>query len=112
MRTPLVLPAGCSTHGHLCAAAPPARTPPEWLALIDQLGDDDTHAAAQKKLEALGEAALPALRRAARSHDDADVRLRASVLAAAIEKKVYGEVRRFAGHAGALDQQANSVEER
>ena len=38
------------------AAAPPARTPAEWLTLIDQLGDDDHPAPeAVKKLDDLGE---------------------------------------------------------
>src|SRR5262249_6569892 len=68
--------------------------------LVDQLGDDDeaVHKQAQKKLTDLGEDTIPALRRAAKSHDDADVRLRAAMLVAAIEKATYGEKRRFTGH--------------
>src|SRR5262249_15438076 len=38
------------------------------------------------------------LRRAARTHSDIDVRLRAAVVADAIEKTLYGEVRKFEGH--------------
>src|SRR4051794_29598961 len=77
------------------AAAP--STAPAVQKLIDQLGDDDADVrdAAARKLEGLGEDALATLRRAAKSHPDADVRLRARVVAAAIEKKLYGEVRQY-----------------
>jgi hypothetical protein len=77
------------------AAAPPAKVPAEWLALIDQLGDDDSKIqdSASKKLEALGEDVLPALRRAAKAHDDVDARLRCKLLVTAIEKNEYREVR-------------------
>src|SRR5258708_1530045 len=79
------------------AAAPPARVPAGWLKLLDQLGseDDDARKAAEKKLTDLGEDVLPALRKAGKSHDDADVRLRASVIAAAIETHLDREVRIF-----------------
>src|SRR5947209_2605903 len=78
------------------AAGPPAPVGPEVLRLIDQLGDDDlgVRAEASKKLEALGEGVVPALRAAAQTHADVDVRLRVTVLARAIEQKLYGEVRR------------------
>src|SRR5262249_54816723 len=81
-------------------AAPPARVPPDAQELIDRLGDDDEKVRdeAAKKLEALGEDVVPALRGAAKEHKDVDVRLRAGVLAAAMEKKLYGEVRKFVGH--------------
>jgi WD40 repeat protein len=81
------------------AAAPPARTPPAVLKLIDRLGDDDSdvRAAAEKKLVAFGEDVVPALRRAANNHDDIDVRLRAAVIVSAIEKGIYREVRQFTG---------------
>src|SRR5215510_16513208 len=74
----------------------------EIKKLIEQLGDDKARIRqeASRKLEALGEAALAPLRAAATSHPDVDVRLRAAVLAAAIHKKLYGEVRRFTGHNG------------
>jgi WD40 repeat protein len=80
----------------------PRRSPAAVDKLIEQLGDDDadTRAEAAKKLEAVGEEALPAVRKAAKSHADADVRLRAAVVAAAIQKKLYGEVRKFEGHKG------------
>ena len=70
--------------------------------LIEQLGDDDAdrRAEAARKLEALGEEALPTLRKAAARHADADVRLRAAVVAAAIGKKLYGEIQKFEGHKG------------
>jgi WD40 repeat protein len=82
------------------AAAPPAKVPAEWLKLIDQLGEEeaDRRTAAEKALTALGEDVLPPLRRAAKGHADADVRLRAVLVVAAIEKEEYREVRRFVGH--------------
>jgi WD40 repeat protein len=76
--------------------------PAEVKKLIDQLGDDDegVRKEAAKKLEALGETVLPALRAASKSHADVDVRLRAAVIAAAIHKKQYGEIHTFTGHQG------------
>jgi WD40 repeat protein len=67
------------------------------LKLIDQLGDDreDVKSSAEKKLAALGEDVLPALRRASKDHPDADARLAALLLVAAIEKDVFREIRRF-----------------
>src|SRR5947207_15883976 len=53
----------------------------------------------EKILSALVEAVLPALRGAGKAHADVDVRLRAASIAAALEKELYGEVRRFTGHA-------------
>lgn len=79
------------------AAAPPGKVPAEWLKLIDQLGDDETRGAAAAKLDALGEDALPALRRAGSSHADVDVRLRAGVVAAAIEARLYGLAKTLTG---------------
>src|SRR5262249_3976125 len=78
----------------LCGAAPPPRTPPEVKKLITDLGDDDVDVrkSAAKKLERLGRVALPELRRASKEHADADVRLRAVVVAAAIERKLFGPV--------------------
>src|SRR5262245_1640468 len=82
------------------AAAPPPKVPAEWLKLIDQLGDDDddVRAAAAKKLDAIGEDVVPALRQASRALADVDARLRAGVVADAIEKRLYGEERVFEGH--------------
>src|SRR5436190_2067860 len=77
------------------AAAP--TTAPLVNKLIDQLGDDDEdiRKAAEAKLGDLGEDVLPTLRRAAKEHADVDTRLRAGVLASAIEKKLFGEVRQY-----------------
>src|SRR4051794_3985278 len=95
MRPLAALAAACLLLPAAFAAAPPAKVPAEWHQLIDQLGEEQTRAAAQKKLEALGEDVVPVLRRAGKTHDDADVRLRATVIAAAIEKELFGEVRVF-----------------
>jgi WD40 repeat protein len=80
------------------AAAPPSSG--AVLKLIDQLGDDDEDKRndATKKLKALGESVLPALRKAARSHEDADVQLRAAALAMTIARRKIGEKLRFDGH--------------
>lgn len=82
------------------AAAPPAAIPAGWLKLIERLGseDYDDRKAVEKELDALGEDVLPALRKAGNSHGNADVRLRAIVLAAAIEKQLDREVHLFEGH--------------
>ena len=63
------------------AVAPPPAEPPEVAGLVADLASDDiaVRKAAMRNLEALGEAAVPALRRLARSDIDADVRLRAIV---------------------------------
>lgn len=84
------------------AAAPLLPLPAEFGKWLEQLGDEDedTRTAAEKKLAWLGTAALPRLRAAAKQHADADVRLRARVIAAAIEKEVSGEVLVMEGHKG------------
>ncbi len=87
--------------GAVIAAAPPA-APPAALTWIDQLGEDDTHRGAAGRLAKLGERAVPLLRKAAKTHADPDVRLRASVVAAAIEARLYPEVRRFVGSQGGV----------
>jgi WD40 repeat protein len=85
------------------AAAPPAKVPAEWHKLIDQLGDEgDVRENAEKKLTELGEDVVPLLRRAGKTHEDVDVRLRATVVAAAIEKKLYGERVVMKGHTGGV----------
>src|SRR5262249_43197081 len=100
MRLPWCLSLLCLSAAAAFAAAPPAKVPAAWLELIGRLGgDQDTRRSAGKKLIDLGEDVIGPLRRAAMTHADVDVRLRAGVLAAAIEKKLYGEVRRFTGHA-------------
>src|SRR5262245_3848861 len=84
------------------AAAPPPGVPAEVRKLIADLGDDDedTRKTAATKVEGMDEDVLPALRQAAKSHADVDVRLRAAVIASAIEKRLFGEVRCFRGHSG------------
>src|SRR4051794_24819827 len=81
------------------AAAPPAKVPREWSSLIEELGDDDedVRKAAGKKLLRYGEDVMPVLVKASKGHADPDVRLHATVLLKEIEKKLYGEVRRFTG---------------
>src|SRR5262249_11117671 len=89
----------------LCfAAAPPAKVPAEWHKLIDQLGDDDAdvRAEAAKKLTAFGEGITPTLRKVGKTHADIDVRLRAMVIVAAIEKNLFGEVRKFTSGDGVI----------
>jgi WD40 repeat protein len=70
--------------------------------LIDQLGDDDedTRKKAEKALTELGEAALPALQKAAKDHPDADVRLRAIVLSKAVARGAFRELKKMTGHTG------------
>jgi predicted NACHT family NTPase len=67
--------------------------------LIEQLGSDHAkeRQAAAKQLEAIGESAVEALRKASKDHIDPDVRLRAAVLIAAINKGVYEEIRSIKG---------------
>jgi WD40 repeat protein len=95
MRTLLLVGTVFSFARALPAAAPPALPPAAVSKLIDQLGDDDLdiRKAAMKKLEALDEAVLPALREAAGHHPDVDVRLRLLVLARAINDRHWGLVR-------------------
>jgi len=67
----------------------------ELAALIDQLGDDDEdkRAAAEKKLMEHSEQAHPAVLEASKKHADADVRLRATLLA-----RKLGKGRLLVGH--------------
>jgi WD40 repeat protein len=83
-------------------ALPASQDDAEIDKLIGQLGDDDPakRRDAVKRLEEVGEPAIVPLRKTAKAHADPDVRLRAGVIAAAIEKKLYAEVRRFEGHKG------------
>src|SRR4051812_44104661 len=82
------------------APPPPKMGPAQRAKLIERLGDEEdaVRRAAAKQLEALGEGALPALRCAARGHDDADVRLRATLLVRAIEARLYQQPLTFEGH--------------
>src|SRR4051812_4592618 len=97
---PLAVAALVAAAAAASAAAPPARWPAEWSAWIAQLGSEDerTREDAAKRRGALEEDALPLLRRARRSHDDPDVRLRAILLIAAVERLAKREVRSYSGH--------------
>jgi WD40 repeat protein len=77
------------------AAAPPALLPAEVRKLIDQLGDDDdtVRKSAMKKLEAVDEEFLPALREIAAGHADVDVRLRLLVVARVIQDRHWALIR-------------------
>jgi WD40 repeat protein len=77
------------------AAAPPAPLPVHVKKLVEQLGDDDpvVRKAAMKKLEALDDDLTPALREAAASHQDVDVRLRLLVVARSIQEKHWGLIK-------------------
>jgi WD40 repeat protein len=88
------------------SAAPQETRPPaepaqaaEIARLIRQLGDDqfDKREEACKRLEEIGEPALPPLRQALDSKD-AEVRQRAERVLAAIAKRVFREVGRLEGH--------------
>jgi WD40 repeat protein len=110
----VVMPTICRACGALCLALfaclawrpLPARTAEgpagEVGKWIEQLGDEDlaTRKAAMTRLEALGEEALPALRKVIASDADVDVRLRAAVVASAIDGKQWGEVRAMGAGAG------------
>jgi WD40 repeat protein len=80
----------------------PAQEAGEVAKLIDQLGSDDAAARkeAMKRLEEVGEPALEALRKAARDHADADVRLRAQLVVGAIEVGPFAELKVIGGQAG------------
>ncbi len=79
--------------------------------LIKQLGDDafDKREAADKALEAIGEAALELLQKAAVDGPDAEIRQRAGQLANRIVANAFVEVRRFDGHAKETKAQATCV---
>jgi DNA-binding beta-propeller fold protein YncE len=85
------------------AAAPWSRaddkTDAEIARWIAQLGDEDAakRAEAAKQLEAIGEPALGALRKASESDPDVDVRLRAGLLVRKIEGPMWEEVRTITG---------------
>ncbi len=83
------------------AAAPPDAA--EIERLVRQLGSDDRaqRQEAGKRLEAIGEPALEALRQAAAARDaDADVRLRACLVLRAITTSSYAEVLTIQGQPG------------
>jgi WD40 repeat protein len=75
----------------------------EIARLVRQLGDDDfdRREAASKRLAEIGEPAHDALRRAMDS-DDVEVRQRAEIIVAGIEKKLFAEQIRLTGHTAGL----------
>src|SRR5262245_21889683 len=79
-------------------AAPP--TAKEIEEQISKLGDDDDEVRqeASKKLEKFGEPAIVFLRRAATKSADPEIRLRATVVASSIEKKLLGQFKRHEDH--------------
>src|SRR5262245_39052015 len=87
------------TAGPADAAVPDVK---EMERLIEQLGNDSAakRREASRRLEALGEPALPLLRKALQSHADPDVRLRAGLVVRAIESKRWGGVRHFGAGGG------------
>jgi RNA polymerase sigma factor (sigma-70 family) len=89
--------AGESAPARKDAAAEQKR---EINRLIRQLGSDRfaEREAASMRLEAIGEPALGALRRAAADSTDAEVRRRAQEALRVIQRRLFGELRRFEGH--------------
>jgi WD40 repeat protein len=88
--------------GLLAAAAGPADGPPsaeELDRLILKLGDDDlaTRSAVRKQLEAIGEPAADALRKASASSDDPEVRTAANALLEVFAAKASGLIHMFRG---------------
>jgi WD40 repeat protein len=72
----------------------------ELAKWIDQLGDDDEakRKQAEEKLLSFGEAAHDAVRKAAKDHADADVRLRATLLQKKIASGAFRELKKMTGH--------------
>jgi uncharacterized protein (TIGR03067 family) len=110
----------CIAAGLSLAAAPgvPRKTAtPEQIAqLIKQLGDDEfkKREAASKALEAIGEPALPALRKAIASSSDLEVRRRASELVRVFSRRLLAiaarkEIARLQGYWYSISTEANGV---
>ncbi len=78
--------------------------PAQVERLVRQLGSESfaQREAAGKALDAIGEPALDALRKAASDSPDAEVRRSAKRLVKAIEARIQGELRRFTGHEKAV----------
>jgi WD40 repeat protein len=91
---PLALWLLLAAVGRAAPEAPDAAEIEKW---IGRLGDDDParRQEAGKRLEEIGEPAVPALRKTLKGHGDPDVRLRAAVLLRTIEQGFYAELRTF-----------------
>lgn len=74
--------------------------PKEIAKLINQLADEDAdkRKEAEKKLLAMGEDAHAAVRKAAKDHEDADVRLRCTLLEKLIARGAFREILKMTGH--------------
>jgi WD40 repeat protein len=72
----------------------------ELAKWIDQLGDDDEakRKEAEEKILSFGEAAHDAVKKAAKDHADADVRLRATLLEKKIAAGAFRELKKMTGH--------------
>jgi WD40 repeat protein len=86
----------------------------EIQKLIDQLGSDIfvERQAASNRLEDIGEPAWNAVRKAAATSDDIEIRRRAERAANAIGRRCFGEVRRLLGHKGVVRDVAFSPDGR
>src|SRR5437764_1345544 len=94
-----LIAAGLVLAAAAVAGRPASQKEAEVDRLVRQLGSDTfaEREDASRRLETLGEPALGLLRQASNS-DDAEVRRRARELVAIIERRIYGELRRFEGH--------------
>jgi uncharacterized protein (TIGR03067 family) len=88
-----------SQAGMLCADPDKDTEAQRIVGLIQQLGDDELEKreAASKELEAIGEPALAALRKAA-SSEDAEVRRRAESVIEALRVRAEKEMEKLHGH--------------
>jgi hypothetical protein len=102
------------TRHHEAADAPKKPTDPQVQQLIAQLGSDSfaEREAASKRLEAIGEPAWNAARKAAAGSPDPEIRHRAGRVAEAIGRRCFGEIRRFVGHKGPVLRFAFSADGR